>query len=193
MAGSFDQPPSPVLTPSPWVAGFAHLIPAGSRVLDVACGHGRHTRLARSLGHPATAVDIDTAGVADLAADPGVTIVTVDLETGDWPFAPEAFGAVIVANYLHRPHFPHLAASLQPRGVLLVDTFGAGNERHGRPRNPDFLLATGELLTAFAGRLQVVAYECGYEPLPRPSVRQRLCAVRTVEPVPLRRAEGPGP
>lgn len=185
MAGSFDQPPSPVLTPSPWVARFAHLIPAGSPVLDVACGHGRHARHARARGHPVTAVDIDTSGVADLAPDPGVTIVTADLESGAWPFAPGAFGAVIVANYLHRPHFPRLAASLQAGGVLLVDTFGAGNERHGRPRNPGFLLEPGELLAAFADRLQVVAYECGYEPLPRPAIRQRLCAVRSPDPAPL--------
>jgi SAM-dependent methyltransferase len=185
MAGSFDQPPSPVLTPSPWVVRFAHLIPAGSAVLDVACGHGRHARLARSLGHPVTVVDIDTAGVADMATDPGVTVMTRDLETGAWPFAPEIFGAIIVTNYLHRPHFPHLAAGLQTGGVLLVDTFAAGNERYGRPRNPDFLLAPGELLTAFAGRLQVVAYECGSEVTPRPAVRQRLCAIRSTAPAPL--------
>jgi SAM-dependent methyltransferase len=185
VGSSFDQPGTPVLAPSAWVQRFAHLIPAGSEVLDVACGHGRHARLARALGLRVTAADLDTRGVADLARDPGVRIVTGDLESGPWPFAAGGFGAVIVANYLHRPHFPRLAAALAPGGVLLVDSFAAGNERHGRPRNPDFLLAPGELLAAFGGLLQVVAYEAGYEAHPRPAIRQRLCAIRGSEPAPL--------
>jgi SAM-dependent methyltransferase len=185
VGASFDQPGTPVLEPSAWVRRFTHLIPPGSELLDVACGHGRHTRLARSLGLRVTAVDLDTRGVADLASDAGVRVVTCDLESGPWPFAADAFGAIIVANYLHRPHFPHLAASLAPDGVLLFDTFATGNERYGRPRNPQFLLAPGELLTAFGGLLQVVAYESGYEAHPRPAIRQRLCAIRSREPAAL--------
>ncbi len=68
---------------------------------------------------------------------------------------------------------------------MLIDTFGQGNERLGRPRNPDFLLAPGELLAAFGADLQIVAYEHGIDRLPRPAVRQRLCAVRATEPAPL--------
>jgi hypothetical protein len=132
-----------------------------------------------------TAVDIDIGGVADLAERPGIRVLQMDLETGAWPFAPASFAGIVVTNYLHRPHFPLLPGTLLPGGVLLIEAFGAGNERLGRPRNPDFLLAPGELLGAFNAVLQVVAYEHGIEQLPRPAVRQRLVAVRSTEPVEL--------
>lgn len=179
---SFDRPTLPVSQPSAWVARFAGLIPAGGRVLDLACGDGRHTRFLAGRGHPVTAVDIDIRGLVDLAGAPGIEVLQKDLENGAWPFAPSSFAGIVITNYLHRPHFNALAATLQPGGVLIIETFGAGNEHVGRPRNPDFLLAAGELLSAFATTLQVVAYEQGMERVPRPAVRQRLAAVRQTEP-----------
>jgi SAM-dependent methyltransferase len=165
------------IAPSPWVMRWAHLIHAGGTVLDLAAGHGRHTRALRTLGFKVLAADVDVSGLADLAPDSGVEIAAADLETGVWPFSGRTFAGIVVTNYLHRPHFPHLAASLAAGGVLIFETFGAGNGRLGRPRNPDFLLQPGELLAAFA-TLQIVAYEQGEEQLPRPAVRQRLCAVK---------------
>jgi SAM-dependent methyltransferase len=100
-----------------------------------------------------------------------------DLEGGPWPFAGAHFDAVIVANYLYRPLFEPLAAALRPEGVLLYETFMVGNERYGRPSNPDFLLRSNELLEAFSPRLQVVAFEQGYVARPKPALVQRLCAV----------------
>ena len=87
-----------------------------------------------------------------------------------------------MTNYLHRPHFASMPGTLRPGGVLIIETFAAGNEQLGRPRNPDFLLAAGELLTAFHATLQIVAYEHGREESPRPAIRQRLCAVRQAAP-----------
>jgi SAM-dependent methyltransferase len=182
---SFDRPDVPVRSPSAWVARFAGLIPAGGRVLDLACGDGRHTRFLARRGHRVTAVDIDVSGLSDLAGQPGIRVVQADLENGEWPFAPASFAGIVVTNYLHRPHFRVLPATLQPGGLLIMETFAAGNERFGRPRNPDFLLAPGELLSAFAPTLQVVAYEHGVEQVPRPAVRQRLVALRQTEPAPL--------
>jgi hypothetical protein len=52
----------------------------------------------------------------------------------------------------------------------------AGNERLGRPRNPDFLLQPGELLAAF-GALTTVGFEQGEVDRPRPAVIQRIAAV----------------
>jgi SAM-dependent methyltransferase len=177
---SFDRPADPSIAPSPWVLRWAHLIRPGGRVLDVAAGHGRHARALSAMGHNVVAVDVDVSGLHDA---PGIEVLAADLETGAWPFSAESFDAIIVANYLHRPHFPHLMRSLAPGGVLLFETFGQGNERLGRPRNPDFLLAPGELLRAFENTLEIVAYEHGEEHEPRPAVRQRLCAVKGIAPV----------
>jgi len=182
---SFDRPGQPVLKPSAWVSRFAGLIPANGHVLDLACGDGRHTRYLAERGYRVTAADIDVSGLADLAGHPGIEIVKTDLETGAWPFAPASFAGIVVTNYLHRPLFKVLPATLAPGGLLIIETFGAGNERYGRPRNPDFLLAPGELLSAFGTGLQVVAYEHGVERVPRPAVRQRLVAVRQLEPAEL--------
>jgi SAM-dependent methyltransferase len=147
-------------------------------VLDVACGAGRHSRLFLERGHPVTAVDIDTSGMSDLAGRPNLTVLQADLEGAPWPLAGQMFGAVVVVNYLWRPLLPTLIASVRPGGLLLYDTFAVGQERLGRPRNPDHLLRAGELLAAVQGHLTVLAYECGEVAAPVPAVRQRICARR---------------
>lgn len=165
--------------PSAWVARFLALAAAGGPVLDLAAGGGRHTRLARARGLCVTAVDRDVSGLADLTADPLIEIMEADLEGEPWPLAGRRFAAVIVANYLHRPLFPHLVAAVAEGGLLIYETFAHGNEAFGKPSNPNFLLAPGELLDAVRGELTVVAYEHGKIESPRPAVIQRIAAVRT--------------
>jgi SAM-dependent methyltransferase len=164
--------------PSAWIARFLPLLPPGAPVLDVAAGGGRHTAFARAAGHPVTAVDRDTAGLARFAGDEGVSVLEADLEGAPWPLAGRTFGAVVVTNYLHRPLFPHLLAAIAPGGWLLYETFAAGNERFGKPSNPDFLLRPGELREAVRGTLTVIAYEHGEVSAPRPAMIQRIAARR---------------
>lgn len=165
--------------PSAWVAAHASLVPTRGRVLDLAAGGGRHALLFNGLGYQVTALDQDVAGLRPLAAK-GVEILAADLEDGSpWPLGGRRFDGIIVTNYLHRPLFPHLAAALAPGGVLIYETFGRGNERFGRPSNPDFLLRSGELLEfAAAHGLQVLAYECGEVQEPKPAIIQRMAAQR---------------
>ncbi len=163
--------------PSDWVRRFAPLIRAGGQVLDVACGGGRHARFLAGLGHGVEAVDRDAEALLRLAGVAGVSARGADLENGRWPYAGRRFDAVVVTNYLHRPLLPNLLAALATDGVLIYETFAAGNERYGRPGNPDFLLEPGELLELARGWLHVVAYEDTYVAAPRPAMVQRLCAV----------------
>ncbi|VXC22849.1 conserved hypothetical protein [Burkholderia sp. 8Y] len=169
-------------TPSGWVTRWAHLVAPGADVLDVASGGGRHARWFAGRGHAVLAVDRDAEALASLSACDGIATLAADLEGAPWPLpSGRRFGAVVVTNYLHRPLFGHLIDSLAPGGVLIYETFAAGNERIGKPSNPAFLLTPGELLEAVRGRLRVVAYEDGFVERPRAACVQRVCAVREVQ------------
>jgi SAM-dependent methyltransferase len=147
----------PTLEPSSWVRRWAHLVTAGGRVLDVACGSGRHTRWLAGRGFRVTCIDRDAAAIAPLAAI--ARTVVADIEGEPWPLRGENFDGLVVTNYLW-PLWPALRASLADGGALIYETFALGNEVLGRPSNPDFLLRPGELLEACAG-LHVVAFEDG--------------------------------
>lgn len=164
--------------PSPWVVRFAHLVAPGARVLDVACGAGRHAKLFAQRGATVDAVDRDLACATAFSDATGVTFLAADIEEGSWPYAGRRFDAVIVTNYLHRPLFPLLRDSLADGGVLLYETFAQGNEAFGKPSNPAFLLRPRELLDTFADGFFVVAFEDGLLEAPRRARVQRLCAVR---------------
>jgi SAM-dependent methyltransferase len=170
--------PHAIAAPSPWVVRWADRVPAGGRVLDVASGSGRHARYFAERGHPVEAVDRDSELPARLAGVAGVETRVADLENGPWPYEGVPFAGIVVARYLHRPLFPRLLASLATGGVLIYETFAVGNERYGRPTNPDFLLRPGELLEVVRGHLRVVAYEDVIVSEPKPAAVQRLCAVR---------------
>ena len=165
------------LAPSPWVVRFASLVAPGRRLLDLAAGHGRHALFFATRGVQVLAVDRDAAALATLAGTQGVETRVADLEQSDWPFAGERFDAIVVVHYLHRASLPHLLSALTPDGVLLYETFAAGNALYGKPSNPDFLLEESELLELARETLTIVAFEQGRVDGAQPAVIQRLAAV----------------
>lgn len=168
----------PSLPPSPWIERWLPLVYEQGPVLDLACGSGRHVRLLLNAGHPVVAVDRDISRLADLQHDPRLETIEADLEDGSpWPLPGRTFAGIVVTNYLHRPLFPTLIEALMPGGVLLYETFAAGNEKYGKPSSPQFLLRDGELLAIAQGRLRVIAYEAVEEAAP-PRVVQRIAALK---------------
>ena len=156
--------------PSDWVRRWADLVSVGP-VLDVASGAGRHARFFAERVFDVVAFDREPQAI------PCLRFVQADLEAGPWPFAGQRFGAIVVTNYLHRPLLPVIEGALAEEGVLLYETFMAGNERFGRPSNPAFLLEPGELLRAFRA-LTPIAFEQGRVERPKAAMIQRLCARR---------------
>lgn len=171
--------------PSEWVCRWSHLIadhrPGGPTALDLACGHGRHTRWLVRQGCRVTAVDRDAQALSDLNdLAPMVNVVCADIENGPWPLEGRTFDAVVVTHYLWRPLWARILASLAPGGLLIYETFAEGNASVGKPSRPDFLLETGELLRRCSD-LRVVAFEEGFLNSPDRFI-QRICAVRPTEP-----------
>jgi SAM-dependent methyltransferase len=170
--------PHASLVPSAWIVRWCDRISVRGDVLDVACGPGRHARLLARRGHRVHAVDRDAAAIDALRGQANVDALQADIELGAWPYAGGAFAGIVVTNYLHRPLLPVLVDALAPGGVLLYETFAQGNERFGRPSNPDFLLRPGELLEVVRGKLRVIAYEDLQVEEPKPAMVQRICAQR---------------
>ena len=167
-------------SPSSWVTRFAHEIEPGGTVLDLACGSGRQSMFLLQRGHRVTACDINVSALTDIKEEAGLQIIAADLENDGWPFSDRQFAAVVVVNYLHRPLFPDILATLRPGGLLLYETFAAGNESFGRPRNPDYLLKRGELLSGVFADLTILAYEDLTLSDPKPAAVQRICARKPV-------------
>lgn len=137
--------------PSTWVIANADLLRRGGKVLDVACGRGRHALLMAGAGFEVHAIDGNPAAIDFLkgAAERlqlSIDARVVDLETDPPPdLAPGGYDAILVFNYLHRPLFPALRRALAPGGRLFYETFTRAQAERGHPKNPAFLLTEGEL------------------------------------------------
>jgi SAM-dependent methyltransferase len=167
------------MNPSEWVKRWSHLITPGAKVLDVACGLGRHMQWFSQRGCYVTGIDRSIDAVQ--ASSGFGTVLQADMESGNWPLMNNQtmpiFDGVVVINYLWRPLMPTLLASLAPGGYLIYETFSRGNETVGKPTRADFLLESGELLK-ICQNLCVIAFEEGFLPNPERFV-QRIVAVNT--------------
>lgn len=154
------------------------------RVLDLACGNGRHSLAAAELGLEVLAVDRKAEALARLSPRPRaagrIEVLEADLEGAAPPaLARASFGAVLVFRYLHRPLMPWIESLLAPGGLLLYETFTTEQRKLGwGPKNDLFLLQPGELPGLFPG-LEIESYEEGETDEPQPAQTGRLVARRT--------------
>lgn len=175
---STKSDPAKPASPSRWVDRFLPGVSEGGDILDVACGAGRHMRLALEQGYRVTGIDRDVSRLDDIAGRRDVSLIEADLETGlAFPLRDMRYDGVIVTNYLWRGILSDIVGCVADDGLLIYETFALGQERHGKPSNPDFLLKPNELLEAVLPRLVVIAYEHGQQEGPEgPEIVQHVAA-----------------
>lgn len=164
--------------PSPWIVKYAPLINKKGRVLDLACGNGRHAMWFAKHDFYVDAMDCDAQVVSNMEGINNINVMIVDVEASNWPQSDQRYDGLVVSRYLYRPLLQTLATMLNPGGVLIYETYMVGNERYGKPSNPDFLLRQNELFEAYSPLLNIVSFEQGEEEMPRPVVMQRICAIK---------------
>ena len=154
--------PRATMPAAAWLRRHAPLIAQSSRVLDLAAGQGRNARFLAALGHDVVAVDRD--------ADALVRARRRSARGGARARPRDAVVAARRASVSTRSsstttctgrRSTRCSAALSDSGVLIYETFAAGNEAFGRPSNPAFPARRRQLLERTRGRLAVVSYEEG--------------------------------
>lgn len=156
-------------TPSPFLVKYSGHIPRG-RVLDLACGSGRHAIHFAKQGFEVVGIDRNKEALESLSQESqdqqisSITVRELDLEAdkNNPPSLGEnEYTGVVVFHYLYRPIFPKIIQALKPGGILIYETFLIDNHHHYQhPRRKEFCLDHNELLQLAHG-LRVLHYEEG--------------------------------
>lgn len=128
-------------------------------VLDLACGNGRNGLYLAENGIPVTFADISSTAIEQVKQyssnaehQQNMNFWSVDFEqANDFPLANKNFAAIMVFRYLHRALFDQIKQAILPGGLIIYETFTTDQIQFGRPKNPDFLLKSGELQSVFSG------------------------------------------
>jgi tellurite methyltransferase len=168
---------APPSEPASIVRELLPLLPDGP-ALDIACGTGRHSLFLAERGQKVTAIDFSSVALdilevrarslhlpvrrsgsfhaAERPLHRGLELIHADLERAQLP--DRSYDLILCIQYLQRALFPQMARALRPDGVLLMETFTCAQlEFAGGPRNPAYLLESGELREAFP-ELRVLFY-----------------------------------
>ena len=121
---------SPWATPEPEVMTHTETLAAGSRILDLGAGIGRHSLAMARLGHDVVALDAAQASIdciADAAQRETLRIETCLSSMADLPFADGSFDHVLSWNVIYhgdetvvRRSFSEVARVLRPGGTFMA-------------------------------------------------------------------------
>ena len=166
---------------STWVTYCTNLINKKSKILDVACGSGRHTKFLIQKGHFVTGIDINPKFELKADYQKNNKIIKYDLENNAWPFEADSFDCILVTNYLHRPLFPFFIKSLKQNGFIIYETFSLGNEKFGKPGNPQYLLDNNELFNLLKDEMRIISYQDGIVSNNVQKYVQRVFAIKSFD------------
>ena len=178
---SYEKMISKNIKPSIWVEQVTSKIEHGGTLIDIACGEGRHSTLLCK-NFFVYAVDKNNDYLKNLKNIPNLQTIYQDLESDkEWDFLNTQFNVVLVTNYLFREKLLDLFKLVKLNGYIIYETFAVGNEKHGRPTNPNYLLKSKELLKIRPKNFNIIEfYEGEKNEDSKKSIVQRLLAKRVV-------------
>ncbi|MFQ6045073.1 MAG: class I SAM-dependent methyltransferase [Gemmatimonadales bacterium] len=137
--------------PSTWLVWHEALFGPQVRVLDVACGSGRHAIAAALRGADVVAVDADRDKLHQAERNArrqrlAIRWIEADLTSDPLPEGP--FDVVMMFNYLDRSRMTKFLDAIRPGGHFLGETFLDWQRTLGwGPTSDEHLLRSGELMS----------------------------------------------
>ncbi|MDC3091601.1 methyltransferase domain-containing protein [Rickettsiales bacterium] len=131
--------------------------------LDLACGSGIHSIFLAKNGWKVSSVDIIEQS---FKVSKNIKYFKIDLENDQIDFTKKPpfdtfYDLIIVFKYLNITLLEKLPYFLNNNGVLICETFMEGNEKFGRPNNPDFLLKKNQLKKLSLDGLKIILFNQG--------------------------------
>lgn len=159
-------------------------------VLDLACGSGRNGLYLIENGIPVTFADVNSAAIEQVQQLASMAnykqraeFWSVDFEQeGVLPLTGKSFAAIMVFRYLHRPLFEQIKQAILPNGMIIYETFTVAQAQFGRPKNPNFLLKTGELADIFSDWQILHRFEGIIEPTNESGSKQAIAQIVAIKP-----------
>lgn len=157
MVDTNSTPPDPFFHEA-----LTHLdLAPGARVLDLACGRGRHALELARLGFTVEAWDRNSEALAALKTQAAAEALEISVRELDCEAFPPSgpFDLVIVFNYLDRSLPPKLLPSVNESAYLVYCTFTL--DRPGSHPSDRWCLDRGELARGFGGWHVLHSVEAG--------------------------------
>ena len=149
-----------------------------NNMLDIACGNGRHSIYFSKKIPKIFSIDINLNKLKNFSDYDNIFPICFDLEKkSSWPLNFK-FDVVVVVNYLYRENFKNILDLVKFNGYLIYETFAEGNEKFGKPQNPNFLLKENELKKLIGEKFSIHKYSSGKILTPQISIKQRCVAKR---------------
>lgn len=153
------------LQPAEVLSRNLHLLPQNGHALDIACGLGGNAIELAKQGLLVDAWDISPAVIDKLeqyAATHNLAIRGKACDILATPLGENRYDVILVSHFLERDLTQPIINALKPGGLLFYQTFSREvTPSYSGPGNPDFRLATGELLEMFSALRPVVYREEG--------------------------------
>jgi SAM-dependent methyltransferase len=151
--------------PCEWLLENAELLTGKGKALDIACGEGRNTVYAASLGYDAWGVDISEVGISRaeaLARENNLTIHTQIADLDHYNIEENTYDLILCFYFLNRCLFEGIRKGLKPGGILIFETFTVDYLKYSGFKR-EWVLEKNELRKAFP-ELKILDYQEVDEP-----------------------------
>ena len=143
-----------------------HLLPRSGVALDLASGLGANAILMAQCGLDVHAWDVSSTALSKInqySQRYNLNIKTTQRDVENNFPSVRSYDVVTVSYFLFRPMLQSIRESLNKDGLLFYQTFTADKVMKTGPTNPDYLLATNELLSVCEGMNILVYREEGVQ------------------------------